>query len=320
MFESMPLQCAPSNLSDYVGEILPGFQEIYGTEAADHYAIAGAAGIAATMARPDVLAFGCASEGVVCALLLAKRESTRTTLSFFHVLRPYRHSGAGKALLNFALDSLEPCADIFTEFIPFCPIDLDSVFSKRGFSTLNRQLMCCPTESRPSHYRGEFAFTHPAPADLHALAAVLAETYRGHPERFLFPEVQSASRALDYILRATVGEFGRHNSTHTLAAWQNGQCAGFGIGCQVLPGLGFVLHLAVAPAFQGIGLGTALLKGLSTAFAEEALDYIALGVTCDNPAVNLYHRAGFRVNARIPVYYRLAGAFEGVSPSNHPQT
>ena len=320
MFDLLPLQCAPSNLSDYVGEILPGFREIYGPEAADHYELAGATGMAASIVRSDVLAFGCASEGVVCALLLAKRENTRTTLSFLHVLQPFRRSGAGEALLNFALESLGQHHDIFTEFILFHPMELDNLFRKRGFAMIERQLMCCPTASQFPSCPGKFEFTHPEPADLHALAEVLTNTYRGHPERFLFPEVQSESQALDYLLRAAVGQFGRHGSTHTLAAWKDGQCAGFGIGCQVLPGVGFVLHLAVDTTFQGSGLGTSLLQGLSAAFADEALDYIALGVTCDNPAVKLYQRAGFRVKTRIPVYYRLAGAFEGLSPSDHPKT
>ena len=320
MFDLVPLQSAPANLADYVDEILPGFRELYGPEAADHYAVAGTTGIAASIARPDVLAFACKSGSVVSALLLVRRESIRTTLSFLHVLHPYRTSGAGEALLNFALDSLERHTDIFTEFNLFHPMELDELFKKRGFAMIERQLMCCSTASRLPNGPGEFAFTHPKPADLHALAEVLTETYSGHPERFLFPEAQSESQALDYLLRATVGQFGRHESTHTLAAWKDGQCAGFGIGCQVLPGLGFVLHLAVGTTFRGIGLGTALLQGLSAAFAAEALDYIALGVTCDNPAVKLYRRAGFRTKTRIPVYYRLVGAFEGLSPSDHPKS
>ncbi len=317
MFDLIRLHTAPLNITDYVGEILPGFRELYGPDAAEYYALAASSAISTAIGRPEVLAFGCKSGSVVSAILLAKQDNTRTTISFLHVLEPYRSLGTGDALLAFALDSLETHGEIFTEFVPFHPMDLGPVFERFGFKKIERQLMRSPTGTIAPAYPSGFEFTHPSLSDLGALAAVLTETYVGHQERFLFPEVHSELKALDYLSRASAGHFGQHQPDYTVAVWKDGQCAGFGVGCQVLPGLGFVLHLAVWPAFQRRGIGTGLLLALSAAFAREGLDYIALGVTCDNPAVKLYNRAGFREKTRIPVYYRLAGAFEGVSPSDH---
>ncbi len=309
MFECAQLNAAPSNLDDFVAEILPGFRALYGPEAADHYAATGAAAIAASIAQPGVHTFGCNTKSGCAALLMARQDSARATISFLHVLGPFRGGDTGATLLNFALDNLDSF-DVFTEFVPFHPGDWDQAFLKRGFRRIDRQLMRRSSGSGTATEPGGLEFTHPGISDLDELAAVLSETYLGHPERFLFPEAQSRSQALDYLLRACVGQFGRHDATHTLAAWKEGRCAGFGIGCQVLPGLGFVLHLAVRPAFQGSGIGAFILQELSNAFAQEGLDYIALGVTCDNPAVNLYRRAGFEEKTRIPVYYRVAGASE----------
>lgn len=313
MFEFEQLYSAPPNLDDFIAEILPGFSALYGPEAAGHYAATGAAAIAATIAQPGVLTFGCNSKSSCVALLMARQDHARVTVSFLHVLGPFRDAGTAAALLDFALDTLDSF-EIFTEFIPFHSEDWDQIFLKRGFRRIDRQLMLRSSGTGTATKPTGFEFTHPGVTDMGELAAVLSETYLGHPERFLFPEAQSRSQALDYLLRASVGQFGRHDATHTLAAWKDGQCAGFGIGCQVLPGLGFVLHLAVRPPFQRSGIGAFILQGLSNAFAQEGLDYIALGVTCDNSAVNLYQRAGFEEKTRIPVYYRVAGANEYAAP------
>jgi ribosomal protein S18 acetylase RimI-like enzyme len=142
------------------------------------------------------------------------------------------------------------------------------------------------------------------PAEFPALAEVLEQTYTDHRELFLFPEVQSTTAALDYITCAARGDFGTHPACYTLGIWQDTQCLGLALGSQVLPALGFVLHLAVLPEARGRGLGTALLASLTENFGLEGMDYIGLGVTCDNPAVNLYKRAGFEVMAQLPVFYR----------------
>jgi ribosomal protein S18 acetylase RimI-like enzyme len=247
-------------------------------------------------------------------MLFVKRDETRTILSFLHVLEPYRGAGVGEALLHYALEFIaQDTRELMTEFIPFHPVALDPVFECYGFTKIERQIMRRPTGAIAPAYASGFVFTPPSVSDLEALGTVLADAYIGHPEWFLFPEVQSRSKALAYLTRAVNGHFGPFVPDFAIAAWKDGQCAGFGVGCQVLPGLGFVLHLAVRPSFQGNGMGRCLLEALSAAFARHGLNYIALGVTCDNPAVKMYKCAGFREKTRIPVYYRLAGAFEGVS-------
>lgn len=308
MFDLKRLHTAPPNVADYVREILPGFRDLYGPEAAEYYAQTAKVGIASTIASADVLTFACLSGDSASAMLFVKRDETRTTLSFLHVLEPYRNAGAGEALLRFVLEFLaHDTRELMTEFIPFHPVRLDPVFEYFGFTKVERQLMRSPADAIAPFHPSGFEFNHPSFSDLEALGTVLVETYVGHSEKFLFPEVQAESTALAYLTRAVNGHFGRFVPDFAIGAWKDGQCVGFGVGCQVLPGLGFVLHLAVRPAFQGNGIGTGLLQALSGAFARHGLDYIALGVTCDNPAVNLYRRTGFERIATIPVYFRASG-------------
>lgn len=299
------LDTAPANLPDFIAEILPAFDALYGPAASAHYGRCALAGISASLASPAVSAYGSMYEGEAAALLFASREGTRTSIAFFHVLGPYRHLPAGDALLEFALRDLEEReGEILTDFVPFFPMAVDECFARRGFAKVSRQIM------RRAPWNGEIPLPvgiilrPDAAGELEALATTLAETYAHHAERFLFVEVQSEQHALSYLQRIQEGGLGLHLPGYTIGAWKGKQCAGLALGCQVLPGLGFVLHLAVRPCFQGLGLGRALLGALGAAFAREGMDYIALGVTCDNPAVTLYHGAGFAVAAQVPVYYR----------------
>ncbi len=64
------------------------------------------------------------------------------------------------------------------------------------------------------------------------------------------------------------------------------------------PGYGFVdaetpeLSIAVIPGYRGLGIGTRLLNNLLTWIKPE-VQKVSLSVSCDNPAVKLYRRAGF---------------------------
>src|SRR5687767_10082900 len=76
------------------------------------------------------------------------------------------------------------------------------------------------------------------------------------------------------------------------AAWLRllgGDERGYGFVCDGTPELG----MAVLPEYRGRGVGTALLKRLLEA-AGSVYDSVSLSVSCDNPAVRLYERAGFK--------------------------
>jgi ribosomal protein S18 acetylase RimI-like enzyme len=76
--------------------------------------------------------------------------------------------------------------------------------------------------------------------------------------------------------------------------------------CSVDEGRGYVETLGVRPAWQGRGIGGALLRSAFAAFAERGLLDVDLGVDSENPtgAVGLYERAGMRATRRYDVFER----------------
>ena len=295
----------PDNLADFVVEIMPLFEVLYGPAAAAFYHRAAVSGISKSIASSEVRAYGCMVGNNAAGMLFVHTAGDRNVINLLHVLLLYRGLGLEEELLDFVLRDLgDGTGAVFTEFIPYYPMALDGAFNRHGFAKVERQIMHRqPWKSDPQVPDG-FSLRM---ADEHAvpdLAEVLVEAYADHRERFLFPEVQTLDSAQAYLKRAQSGAFGLYQSKFCMGAWRDERCAGFIIGSQVLPGLGFTLHLAVRTNARNRGLGQALLGALATAFADEGLDYIALGVTCDNPAVFLYQRAGFDCVAQVPAYHR----------------
>jgi len=301
---------APANLSAFVTEITPQFEKQYGSAAAAFYSTTAVSGIAASIASPLVRAYGCMEQDRAAGMLLVRFEGDRKVINFLHVLLPYRGRGFEERLLESMLrDFGEGPGEVITEYVPYYPMALEDTFTRHGFAQVKRQIMRRATSKFQPQVPNEFVLGVADESTVSDLAEVLVDAYTRHSERFLFPEVQSQENARAYLRRVQSGAFGVYRPNYGIGAWTDGGCAGFVIGCQVLPGLGFTLHLAVRPDFRGRGLGRNLLAALASVFAEECLDYIALGVTCDNPAVFLYQRAGFNSVANVPVYYRLDRAF-----------
>lgn len=68
----------------------------------------------------------------------------------------------------------------------------------------------------------------------------------------------------------------------------------------------YVQNIAIAPAFQGKGVGTMILKGLQSKAAARKLP-IHLGVFRTNtPAQRLYERLGFRKIGETPTHIQMA--------------
>lgn len=299
------IQTPPQNLNQYATEILPGFEALYGPRAGAYYQRVASDSMAATLLSPDVTAYGSMDDGTAAALLFARHTENRTTIVFFHVLAPWRHLNVGQDLLHCALRDLTGRHDeLRTDFVPFFPLEEDETFSFQGFAKISRQLMRGTAGGAILPPVDGTTIRPALPAEFPALAQVLERTYADHRERFLFPEVQSVKAARAYLTSASRGDFGMHPTNYTLGIWQDTECLGLALGSEVLPALGFVLHLAVLPEARGRGLGTALLAAITENFGREGMDYIGLGVTCDNPAVNLYKRAGFEALLQLPVFYR----------------
>jgi ribosomal-protein-alanine N-acetyltransferase len=70
-----------------------------------------------------------------------------------------------------------------------------------------------------------------------------------------------------------------------------------------------ILSIGVSPDWQGVGLGTGLVEGLSRAARRGGAKRIFLEVAEDNAqAIALYHKLGFREAGRRKRYYERPGA------------
>lgn len=86
-----------------------------------------------------------------------------------------------------------------------------------------------------------------------------------------------------------------------------GEVAGFAVAsalCAVFPIEAELESLAVAPACQGRGMGTALLRATVVWAAEQRAETFRLEVRASNErAIRIYDKAGFRKTGRRPGYY-----------------
>lgn len=93
-------------------------------------------------------------------------------------------------------------------------------------------------------------------------------------------------------------------SAHTLIVHREGGIVGY-LQTRPEPGFVYVLSLALAPAAQGRGIGTAIMAGLK-ASAEEKGEGVKLSVFRTNPrALNLYGRLGFQVTETTDAFSRM---------------
>jgi [ribosomal protein S18]-alanine N-acetyltransferase len=88
-------------------------------------------------------------------------------------------------------------------------------------------------------------------------------------------------------------ELGQLDTRHYLVALEGEQVVGYAGLCDY-PDEAFVQTIAVAPAAQGTGLGSRLLRALLDEAARRGQSRVSLEVRADNaPAQRLYERHGF---------------------------
>lgn len=298
---------APTNLGDYIEEILPPYEKLYGTQAAQHYRVNAPRDLARTMAHPALRCYAVMDGSHALALLFVRATATRHLLSFFHELQGIPGKSPAGDLLRFVINDLEQCTNslIQSEYLSFSPATLDETYMALGFQRMDRSVQRSPLHSAPAHPSAVARIAPLEVSQLDLAANVLAAAYAQHPERMIFEEVADGAAAKTFIAQLQAGGFGSSRRAYQLGAWVDDTCVGVVLGSEVVAGLGFVLHMAVVPSYQGQGIGRDLLTQLTGAFLQAGLDHAALAVTNSNPARYLYEQAGFETVQAFPVYYRL---------------
>jgi ribosomal-protein-alanine N-acetyltransferase len=103
-------------------------------------------------------------------------------------------------------------------------------------------------------------------------------------------------------------ELAEHDSRHYLVAEAGGGLAGYA-GLLTYADEGYVQTIAVAPPYQGRGVGTRLLTALMDEARRVGVPSVGLEVRSDNErAQRLYRRFGFRPVGLRRGYYQPSGA------------
>lgn len=304
--ELVRLQQLPRNFGQFADEIADGLGRLYGLEAAEDYRSRAPAVVRSNLAHPAVTGFAVeASSGEALGMALSVWRDGVGEVSFIHVLREHEGAGVEENLVRAAVSVYRKRAAtraIISDGVPLCKLNLAKAFEPLGFAPYPRQLMRADLAGFVYQGRSGAALHHVGRHEWATAARVLVDAYADHPGRGLHPEVHLPGTAEDFVRRICMGSYGRFRPAFARYAECDGDMAGVALGCEIAPRTGFVLQLAVHPAYQGQGIGRALLEGMARGFSREGMDRIALGVTCANPARHLYASAGLKPIQQTEAY------------------
>jgi len=298
----------PRNLDAFIREIAVGIGQVYGPAAAQAYRDRAERGFGATLATPGAALFTLSTpDRNAIALLIAVRRDEGVDFPLVHVLAPYAGGRLEHYLVAAAARHYRDAgvAFILSETIPNAPMALDAAFGEAGFTATPRGLFQITTASLSASIaaaQGVAAGAPIRPSDFGGVATCISAAYADHPGRWLHPEVRQADDARMLLLRLLAGAYGPVLPNYCRVQRVGNNVQGALLGCEVAPGVGFVVQLVVAPEARGQGIATRLLGEFAEACHAAGVEKIALGVTLDNPARKLYERLGFSLLRPITAY------------------
>ena len=224
-----------------------------------------------------------------------------------------------QTLLEHVLETLlatPGLARVETQLPHFDLDELGAQFRSQGFSAFLRRFMAVPLTARPPYPREAGPEKPEILKDVeivpwehqhdHQAARLLFEVYRNHVDAKIndhYKSLEGSTRLVENIVRHWgCGEnlpgaslVAIHRPTQKIAAIL-GMTA-------VRPRTAHIPQIAVAPEFQGLGLGTAMMELSFHRLAKQGYQEVTLTVTDRNSgAVRLYERMGFET-------FRSFGAF-----------
>ncbi len=287
----------PRNFSAFVEELACGIEGLYGAASAEEYRRRARDLFGAAVESTAVDVVGLFDGPDAAGVLMAASRDNTGEITLVHVLEHYLRQGVEERLVAESVRMLRESGAkrILSEFVPLYAEDLGTTFGSLGFESVERAVMAAAASAPGLAPWGLPESVPITEADRGDAAEVIIAAYEGHPDRKLHSDVGDTAAARAFLERVADGGFGLARRSFSRLIRKSGQCAGVIAGCEIGPDIGFILQVAVAPAFQGKGLGTRLLREQAVAFRETGMARIALGVTMDNPARELYERLGFAV-------------------------
>jgi ribosomal protein S18 acetylase RimI-like enzyme len=285
----------PANFATYIEDIAEGLSCLYGPAAGHAYRRIAPKAVEATMCSKDVHTLCAEVDGEAAGLVMATSKDNTGGIPFVHVLPAYCGKGVEDSLICDAVRLLRArgVERITSECIPFCDIELRMPFEELGFRVFPRQIMGANTELLSNLGKAVTRTAVCGALDMRGAAETVVGAYQDHPEGRLHADVQTPLSAEAYIRMTLRGAYGTSRPEYVRVVREHGRIAGVILGCEVAPGVGFILQVAVRPDAQSRGLGTVLIGDLATCFLKRGMKKTALGVTVANRARSLYLRLGF---------------------------
>jgi ribosomal protein S18 acetylase RimI-like enzyme len=244
-------------------------------------------------------------------LLCQARFAGIARITFCHVLAGYRGQGVEEDLIGASVEQLtrgpQPVARVICEVMGVSHQDLDRVFADLGFVVVDRLMMRASlpeARTRPPVERvlqlrsGETCLIRGwARGDELAAAETIMDANQESTDGQIYPELlldRHVQLAVDGIVRGSSGPFDVvSSSVATVPA--TGRTVGVALCSRIAGRHGFLTELAVRRAWQGRGIGSALLGRVTAGMASWRATAVDLAVTKANlPAVRLYEGRGFR--------------------------
>lgn len=293
----------PANVGAFVCESGAAMGELYGADAAEYYLAHARANLEATVGHVQVYTLGAFEGADAVGMLMAVQRMPAVHVSYVHVLKPHEGRGIESRLVEHAVAEFRyaPCDHILCEYVPVGRLDLLHTFSSYDFAHIPRLVMTAPLNT-PELTVNDGLHPPLGPKDWDEAGRCFVDAYRGDPGRRLHIDMTDDRLARAFVSRVAAGGFGRFRPEYAQAVMEDGVCAGVALGCEVAPDTGFILQVAVRPAFRGAGMGAELVRELAAAFRANGLRQVALGVSVSNPARALYERLGFRGRKAVDAF------------------
>ena len=297
------MQNVPANFEVFRDEIASALEAGYGKSASEAYQEKAILALQYNLKHPQFFAWEALAENNTVGLLYGVLRGDIAELTFIYVLSTHRNQEVEEHLLKTAIATFRRSGvtGIISDSAPLAPLRLKSTFQNEGFTTIPRQLMSRSLPlSEPKHmYSESQAGLQEHAADI---AACIVDAYQREPGKYLHPEVRNIVDAIDFVQRVAAGAYGEFSSQYARSCWKDGHCCGALLGCEMFPGLGFVLQLVVRHTYRRQGVAQRLLHDFAATCEAQGMSRLLLGVTCDNPALHLYEKMGFSILQPLNAY------------------
>lgn len=250
--------------------------------------------------------------GVTAAYAYYVVEGDRGVISGLVVSPSFRAEHIGAAIVDAVVDELERrnVRRVETQFICYDAPWLSSCFEARGFQTHWREfLRVAISRPRPQRESSKHVVVLPWSAwNLSEMASLMERAHRGGVDAVM-NELYRTSSGCRILLNNIIRQRGCGRSLTEASSIVRERTtdlpAGFAIVTEIGRRHGHLAQVAVAPAFQGRGVGHHLLSHTFARLGELGLDTLSLMVSGGNErALRLYRSMGFETTYRFPVFSR----------------